>query len=155
MGDRSTSMTGSAGEHYVAYKLALMGYLPALTRGGSPSVDILVASKNGSRTVAIQVKTKTSAKRERKRKKENEYWSWIVGDKALEQNSESFFYAFVDLKTESRESMPDVFIVPSEKVFKLVQSLKNESIINFWIENHEASEYLNCWDPIVNALKDG
>lgn len=48
---------GGAGEHYVAYALSCFGYIPALAREGSPTIDLLVSNLIGSRTLAIQVKT--------------------------------------------------------------------------------------------------
>ena len=42
MPKRATTLTGAAGEHYVAYKLSLLGFPTALTRGGSPVIDLMV-----------------------------------------------------------------------------------------------------------------
>ena len=39
-----------------------MNYLVALTRGGSPSVDLMVATPNGKKTVTVQVKTAIQAR---------------------------------------------------------------------------------------------
>jgi hypothetical protein len=50
MPPRSTAITGTAGEHFVAARLAGMGYVVALSRGGSPGVDLLIATQDGSRT---------------------------------------------------------------------------------------------------------
>jgi len=61
-----------------------MGYLAALTRGGSPSVDVLAANASGTNTVGIQVKTATSARYEYKRDKQKpNYWIWDVNPKAV------------------------------------------------------------------------
>ena len=58
-------LTGTAGEHYVAFKLSSLGYVAALAREGSPTVDILVSNLEGSKTLAIQVKTTEWATRDR------------------------------------------------------------------------------------------
>jgi hypothetical protein len=56
-----TALTGCAGEHFVAYRLSAMGYVAALPRGGSPSVDLMVGTVDGRNTVTVQVKTKSQA----------------------------------------------------------------------------------------------
>jgi len=60
MAKRATTLTGAAGEHYVAYKLSAMGYPTALTRGGSPVIDLMVGDLSGNGSVSIQVKTRTA-----------------------------------------------------------------------------------------------
>jgi hypothetical protein len=61
-----------------------MGYLPALTGGGLPSVDVLVANPTGTKTVGIQVKTSTWAWYQYKRDKQKpNYWIWDVNPKAI------------------------------------------------------------------------
>lgn len=73
-----TSITGAAGEHFVAARLAAMGYVVALTRGGSPTADILVSTQSSDRTIALQVKTATWARRDYKRARSqpNNHWEW-------------------------------------------------------------------------------
>jgi len=72
MPERATALTGAAGEHYVAFYLSALGYPVALTRGGSPTVDIMAGSLDGEHTISIQVKTSNWAKRDFKKKPENE-----------------------------------------------------------------------------------
>ena len=100
--------------------LSAMGYLVALTRGGSPSVDLMVATPNGKKTVTIQVKTGDSGIF-RSKETRTSGWNWRVSSKAKELCGESVFYAFVDLKGGAGEpsgemEMPDVFIVPADFV---------------------------------------
>jgi len=76
MPTRATALTGAAGEHFVAYKLSGMGYPVALTRGGSPAVDLMVGDLQGRSAVSIQVKTSDWAWRGFKRKTENNHWEW-------------------------------------------------------------------------------
>jgi hypothetical protein len=145
-------MTGTAGEHYVAYCLSRRGLLPALTRGGSPSVDILVASRDGSNTVSIQVKTSSSAKREFVRKKQPAYWLWDVGERALTANAPRLFYAFVDLRYSETEPLdPVVFIVPSSDVCR--QLKPKDARYMFWIEEGHEHEYKERWDRLEEALQ--
>ena len=60
MPKRATTLTGAAGEHYVAYKLSLLGFPTALTRGGSPVIDLMVGDLTGENAVSIQVKASSN-----------------------------------------------------------------------------------------------
>lgn len=82
MNSRATALTGAAGEHFVAFRLSELGYPVALTRGGSPVVDILVGDLAGQAAVSIQVKTSSGARREYARAVQNSHWEWDVGQKA-------------------------------------------------------------------------
>lgn len=144
MPDRPTALTAAAGEHFISYKLCLKGYLVALTRGGSPVADILVANPQGTKTVSVQVKTSSYAWREFKRKPENNHWEWDVGRKALEYEGDSLFYAFVDLKGGNPDILPSVFIVPSHDV-KLSLG-QGWSRYMFWIGHTQKDKYLERWD---------
>lgn len=86
----ATAQIAAAGEHFVAYKLSSMGFLAALTRGGSPTVDLLVGSDSGHAAVSLQVKTSAGAWRKYKRKPEKNHWEWFVGSKADALRGESF-----------------------------------------------------------------
>jgi len=130
------ALTGCAGEHFVAYRLSAMGYLVALTRGGSPTVDLMVGTPDGKKMVTIQVKTKNKAFSPATKKDPISCWYWQVAAKAKEPPGERFLYAFVNLKGGAGESpkpmpMPEVFIVPADFVAEkmnqaLAGSTKNE-----------------------------
>ena len=116
-------LVGCAGEHYVAYRLSAMGYLVALTRGGSPAVDLMVGSADGRKTVAIQVKTSQQAWKPATKARKNPYWYWRINANARKLRGKSVFYAFVNLKGGKGESQerPDVFIVPSDVLAKMFE----------------------------------
>jgi hypothetical protein len=148
---RSTALTGAAGEHFVAYKLSAMGYPVALTRGGSPTVDLMVGDLQGGSPVSIQVKTSTGAWRERKRDAGDSRWEWDVGKKALTLRGDSIFYAFVDLKSlEATRHVPDVFIVPSGVVAKYVPP--GSSRYMFWLPESVGHLYSDKWNRITDLL---
>lgn len=148
---RATSLTAAAGEHYVAYRLSEMAYPVAMTRGGSPSVDIMVANLSGTTTIALQVKTSTGARRTYSRpgNADKNRWEWDVGRKALELRGDSIFYAFVDLKW-SAKATPDVFLVPAVIVASFLQP--DWSRYMFWIMDKDAPRYQNRWDILTERL---
>ncbi len=154
-------LIGCAGEHFVAYRLSAMGYLVALTRGGSPSVDLMVTTPNGKKTVTIQVKTATQAFLRVKRKPEQSCWYWPVGSKALDLSGESVFYAFVDLKGDTGEpsgemKMPDVFIVPADFVRNHLNIFPKppKKPTGFWFDIFEKDKekWHENWDLIKTRL---
>lgn len=151
MPDRATALTAAAGEHFVAYRLSAMGYPVALTRGGSPTVDLMVGDLSGKSAVSIQVKTSNWAWRSRKKNPAHSHWEWDVGRKGMELRGDSIFYAFVDLKWgEEKRALPDVFIVPSAVV---ANHLKPDfSRFMFWFYVDKKDEYFERWDRIVERL---
>lgn len=151
MSTRPTALTAASGEHFVAFYLSALGYPAALTRAGSPGVDVLVASKSGRRSVSIQVKTANSACRG----KSKPCWEWDVGKNAIELNGESIFYAFVDLKSDENNKIlprPDVCIVPSSVVAGHVKP--DFTRFRFWMYKEDRDKYLERWDLIAACLED-
>ena len=118
MARRSGILIGTAGVYHVASQLAQQGFHAAVTFGNAPSVDILVASRDGSSTLSLQVKTSHWALRNRGRgsKKQPHHYEWDVGEKSANLDDPNLFFSFVDLKLGKGE-LPDVFIVPSSRVF--------------------------------------
>jgi len=160
MTKRPTSLTGAAGEHYVAFVFSFLGYPVALTRGGSPTIDLMVGDLKGGSAISIQVKTSTNAWRKRVRKPEDSHWEWDVNPKkALELRGDSIFYAFVDLREDGSDVIqyPGIFIVPSEQVAKRAVADGFEkhpewSKFMFWIYEHEKTLYYESWELITSKL---
>lgn len=151
MPSRPIALTAAAGEHYVAYQLAKRGFIVGLTRGGTPSVDLLVSNQNGDRSISLQVKTNENAYVERKGKPEESRWVWFVGTKAFKKDGNKFLYAFVDLKGSAGEQ-PSVFIVPSKDVSDFL-GLNTWGIPSFFIYLNQKDKYLERWDIIEKLLK--
>jgi len=151
MPKRATALTAASGEHYVAYVLSAMGFPVALTRGGSPTVDLLVGDLSGENAVSIQVKTSNWAYRFFKTKPKRNHWEWDVGKKALTLKGESIIYTFVDLKWDDHKIVkPDVFVVPSNVVANFLG--KDWSRYMFWIMENERDKYLEAWTTITAKL---
>lgn len=159
MPKRPTSLTGAAGEHFVAFILSSLGYPVALTRGGSPTIDLMVGDLTGGTAVSIQVKTSTYAWRKRVRKPEDSHWEWDVGRKALSIRGDSIFYAFVDLKGDDSGIIypPDLFILPSENVAKQAIAAGFEEHpewkkFMFCVYENEREKYFEAWNLIRDKL---
>ena len=151
MPQRATSLTAAAGEHYVAYMLSAKGFPVALTRGGSPTIDLLVGDLTGNSAISIQIKTSNWAYRSFKRKPEKNHWEWDVGKKGLILRGEFIYYALVDLKwNDLKPVKPDVFIVPSNNVANFLK--EDWSRYMYWIMENEKDKYLEAWDIITNEL---
>lgn len=119
---KAKGVTGTAGVHFVAYRLSAMGYIVALTREGTPGVDLMAYSPKSGRAVSVQVKTATNAaqKKGKERRKDGLLY-WQVSKTVLRLRGKGVFYAFVDMKgcaadKPSPQEAPDVFIVPAEWV---------------------------------------
>lgn len=119
MTKHSGVLIGTAGVYFVASQLAAKGFHAAPTFGNAPSVDILVGLPNGGATLSLQVKTSMRALRTRGRgsDKHPDHYEWDVGEKSANINQPDLFFAFVNLKGAGT-LLPDVFIIPSEIIFK-------------------------------------
>jgi hypothetical protein len=74
---KDKALTGAAGEFYVAFRLAEMGYAVGLTTGGTRSIDMIVANSRTGKSITIQTKT---MRRDGfvSSKKWGPYWKWRV-----------------------------------------------------------------------------
>jgi hypothetical protein len=152
----ATAITGAAGEHFVAARLAAMGFVVALTRGGSPTADILVSTRLSDRTIAIQVKTATWARREYKtaKSKPNNHWEWQMGWDCDASAAPNLWYASVDLRGWPDGPVPEVFLVPSSRVASMVAHAKANGWTRclMWLPDAEAATYRETWQEVAAAL---
>ncbi len=105
MSARDSVLTGSAGEHYVLYRLHREGILAAQSPAGAREADILVFNSDGLGR-RIQVKTRTYGAD----------GGWHMGEKHERLRDPGLVYAFVDLEPDP----PIVYVVPSEVVANIV-----------------------------------
>jgi hypothetical protein len=105
MSPRDSVLTGSAGEHYVLYRLHREGILAAQSPAGARDADILVFNNLGVGT-RVQVKTRTYGAD----------GGWHMGQKHESMRDPGLVYAFVDMEPEP----PVVYVVPSEVVANVV-----------------------------------
>ena len=108
---KDRALIGAAGEHYVAFRLAAMGYAVGLTTRGTRTVDMLIANPDTGKSVTIDAKT---MQRAFERSSHDCWWKWRMGIAAYKKPiHDDFFYVLVDLKGDPAQP-PDVFIVPSK-----------------------------------------
>ena len=105
MGATKLSMTlsGVAGEYFVAAELSRRGCIASITLRNTKGVDILAANEEGTKTALVQVKTNKGSKR-----------SWILSSKAEGVSDSKLFYVFVALSGVG--SLPSYHVVPSAVV---------------------------------------
>jgi hypothetical protein len=106
--ERSSVLTGVAGEYYVAAELSARGYIASITLRNTKGVDILCSSADASKSVGIQVKTNRKSTR-----------AWMLNKKAEDYFADNLFYVLVTLNNRKRH--PDFFVVPSKTVAKYVK----------------------------------
>jgi hypothetical protein len=141
---------GAAGQYFVSYGLAVRQINASLTIGNAPSVDVLAASHDGSRTLAIQVKTSRYAH-------VPTYYvykdcrDWNVGVGAIGKQSDNFWYAFVDLReSASGNWAPEVFFVPS--VWVAHRMKPNFSMMRFTLRSEASLLTRERWDMVKGFL---
>lgn len=106
-----STLSGIAGEYFVAAELSRRGYIASLTLRNTRGVDILASNLDATKTVGIQVK---SAQGKAK--------SWMLNSKVERDEAPNLFFVLVRL---NQLEAPEYYIVPREVVAKYVR------------ENHE------------------
>nr|EIP1107218.1 hypothetical protein [Citrobacter freundii] len=138
---RSSKNAGDAGEYYIAYMLSRLGISAALTTSGSSAVDI-IATVNGSKSISIQVKSSWARSQPRQ---------WMVG-KHMPAASPNFFFVFCNMSEDiDDKKAPEVFVVPSDVVYKT--STWHHSAPLFKISKANEELYFDRWDYITEALE--
>ena len=157
---RDTALTGAAGEHYVAFRLAASGYAVGITTRGTRNVDMVAANPDTGKSISIDTKTMRKAFQH---DSSNSWWKWRMGIHAyqklkyLKQND--FFYILVDLKDDPTKT-PDIFIVPSNEMQNLLEphpkgvNPASGNLTDVWcvIFDKDASKYNEKWDIVNKAL---
>jgi hypothetical protein len=143
-----TKFIGDAGEHYVAYKLARRNLHVGLTLGNMPNIDLLISSKDGLKSISLQVKTSQGAYR--KNRYGAEGYEWDVNAGVIGRHSKEFWFAFVDFKWIEEE--PDVYIIPSLWVAEFVKPDFSRKM--YFLPQKAADLTRNKWE-IFDKVFDG
>lgn len=152
---RSSQLTGVAGVHYVAAYLSYLGFHAVPTTRNVAGPDVLVSTLSGSRGLSLQVKTTMSAVRMRGRgdRKQPHHCEWDIGWGSAKLNHPNVFFALVDLK--EFEGLPDVYVVPSETIFRYFEGGDPETWTRarYHPEIAQIDQYKNNWDILKKALE--
>ena len=109
----STTLSGIAGEYFVAAELTRRNCIASITLRNTRGVDILAANVDATRTVSIQVKTFQGTRQE-----------WVLDAGVETARADNHFFVFVNLN--GLTDKPSFHIVPSAIVAAYCR------------ENHEA-----------------
>jgi hypothetical protein len=101
------TLTGIAGEYFVAAELSRRGFMASITLRNNDSVDIHASNLETGKMFAIQVKTTFSDRA-----------SWILNQKAEKNHKTNHYYVFVNLGSQLER--PKYYIVPSKAVADFV-----------------------------------
>ncbi len=102
----STTLSGIAGEYFVAAELSRRGYVASLTLRNTRGIDILASNADATTSVGIQVKTKQGRGAD-----------WMLNKKAESDTADNLFFVFVTLNELGN---PEYYIVPKTEVAKFV-----------------------------------
>lgn len=149
-----TQIAAAAGEHFVAYKIATLGFVPALVRQRVPGVDLLASSTDGARTVGLHVKSSSSAVKE-KEGDDAFQLRFPLGQRVISAMNDKTIFCFVDLRGLNPLNGPDVYIVPAIDLKKEYDGVQIRKYAQFHHHRPMAAmeRYRNNWQPIVSALQ--
>jgi len=141
------SLSGAAGQYFVAAELSRRGTIASLTLRNARGIDVLAANESGTRSVGIQVKTNQDGGKE-----------WVVHQKAEDLHAENLFYVFVNLN--GSKGSPEYHIVESEIVATSIRESHQNWLVGtkkdgsprkdttMRMFRDRASEYLNAWNRL-------
>jgi len=154
----NSKIIAGAGEHYVAYVLSCFGYISALVREGSPTIDLLASNIDGSSTVGIQVKTTEWAERTRGRGENKKPFElqFPLGHKAIENAVPSLIFCFVDLRHLDPQEKPDVYVIPAKVLLDHFEGvdIRQWSYFRLHWSIEQMVEFKNNWQPIHFILRE-
>lgn len=101
------TLSGVAGEYFVAAELSRKGYIASLTLKNTKGIDLLVSNQDGTKSIGIQVKTNQGTEK-----------SWVLSQKNEEYNSQNLIYIFVNCLNEK---IPNFYIVKSNDVAEYIK----------------------------------
>jgi hypothetical protein len=147
-----------AGEHYVAHKIAMLGFIPTLVRQRMPRTDLLVTSAAGDKTVTVQIRSAANATREVAAPDApgTFFLRFPLGHRAITGSTENTFFCFVDLRRMSPSAVPDVYVMSAptlkaeyERVYR-----RRYSQLHYERPWREMQPFRNNWEPIEKALTE-
>jgi len=105
------NLVGTAGEYYVCAELCRRGYLALMTPKNNPVFDVVVTSRDGTKTISVQVKTRSIGNKQ----------GWKLGvDMEDESHSKGLFVVLVNMhETEA----PDFYIYTHKDLAKRVKAV--------------------------------
>ena len=123
--------TNLASEFYVASQLFRLGYIVTLTLGHTKEIDLIVV--NGNKIITIDVKGLKNTT------------NWPI---ALKSKKKNHFFALVawNNKFENLYIRPDIFIIPSNRIKKLLTKWSgrpNVTCVNY--SKVKNSKYKEAW----------
>ena len=151
---QNNQLIGVAGVHFVASYITYLGFHAVPTTRNVSGPDLLVSSLDGATSLTVQVKTTRTAMRTRGRGKNKKphHYEWDIGWPSARINLPNLFFALVDLREFER--LPDVFVVPSETIFRYFEGgdPKTWTRARFHPDIEEMAEYKNNWSLLQGVL---
>ena len=103
------TLTGVAGEYFVAAELTPLGFIASITLRNTRGIDIIASDANAQRQVGIQVKANRGNAR-----------AWILNKKSEDFVADNLFYVFVALDGPGKQ--PRYHIAPSSTVADFIKN---------------------------------
>ena len=154
MATHESQFTTIAGEHYVAHKLAMLGFVPAIVRQGIRSMDLLVSSQDGARTVPVQVESAASALRDSLGRDAEKSLQFPLSQRSLGQAADSTLFCFVDLRVRYPQQGPDVYVMTATELRQEAgrAPLRKYSYLRYIRPASSLARFRNNWQPFFAAL---
>jgi hypothetical protein len=133
---QATGLSGLAGAHFVCGELARHGWIPTMTLGNMPKVDVIAVRLDPQRAIAIQVKTL---------KAENRGSGWLIKKENIDP---TIFYTLVEMPDDGVG--PKFFVLNSAEMERYSDGhLKMNSVR---IPRTDEGYFLGKWERLLNPI---
>lgn len=153
MPSSESQFTATAGEHFVAYRVASFGLIPALVRQAVRSFDLLVSTPDGSRSTGIIIKTAVQARRG---DGQTDVLEFPFSPRSVERMAPSSFFCFVDLQSGDATSAPDVYVMPMAVLKAEFAGVRSPKYLQPRFTRSVAAmeAFKNNWEPLIAAMSE-
>lgn len=147
-----SQFTATAGEHFVAYRIAACGFVPSLVRQSVKSFDLMASTSDSSRSVGLMIKTTVQARREAPGGRD--ILEFPFSPRSVERMASSALFCFVDLQGKLGGLVPDVFVVPMIILKAEYAGVRAPKYLQHRYCRPPAvmERFRNNWEPLYAAL---
>ena len=138
----SNNLVGTAGEYYVCAELCLRGYLALMTPKNNPLFDVVATTKDGTKSVSIQVKTRSMHN--------NQGWK-LGADIASEERTKGLYVVLVNLK---EGEAPEFYVYGRKELAKRVQAVYDAYMAKPKKDGNERKAVAFRWFDEISFTED-
>lgn len=148
-----TPFTAIAAECFVAHKIALLGFIPAVVRRGTHAADLFAATHDGAKAIPVQVEAAVNATRHALSDIAGRVLQFPLSRRSVACASEHTIFCFVNLRSHLGGA-PEVFVLSGAELRRQQVGQRSSPYSSFAYINSSAAlaPFRDNWQPLITAL---